>query len=297
MPEFQGGSYNPWGGPEGGCPNDIGADFANMFYRDLIYQRVSAISLYMLFGGTNWGWLAAPVVASSYDYSSPVSENRAIGSKYYETKLLTLFTRVAKDLSMTDRLGNDTSYSTNIAITTAELRNPITNAAFYVTRHAYSPSDTRETFSLRVNTSTGLITIPQYGGAITLNGHQSKIIVTDFNFGGKTLLYSTAEVLTYSVIDGKEVLVLWVPNGESGEFVINGVKSAKLAKSSSSSATKVQTLPGTNNVTINFSETEGTTLVDLEDGSRVLILDRSAAYLFWVPTLSNDPTAPENDTG
>jgi hypothetical protein len=93
MPEFQGGSYNPWGGPEGGCPSDIGADFANLFYRDLIYQRVTAVSLYMLYGGTNWGWLACPVVASSYDYSSPVSEDRIIGSKYYETKLLTHFTR------------------------------------------------------------------------------------------------------------------------------------------------------------------------------------------------------------
>ena len=62
MPEFQGGSYNPWGGPQGGCPGDIGADFANLFYRNLIYQRVSAISLYMLFGGTSWGWHAAPVV-------------------------------------------------------------------------------------------------------------------------------------------------------------------------------------------------------------------------------------------
>lgn len=62
MPEFQGGSYNPWGGPEGGCGGDIGADFANLFYRNLIYQRVSAISLYMLFGGTSWGWHAAPVV-------------------------------------------------------------------------------------------------------------------------------------------------------------------------------------------------------------------------------------------
>lgn len=56
MPEFQGGSYNPWGGPQGGCPDDLGPDFANLFYRNLIYQRVSAISLYMLYGGTNWGW-------------------------------------------------------------------------------------------------------------------------------------------------------------------------------------------------------------------------------------------------
>jgi hypothetical protein len=93
MPEFQGGSYNPWGGPQGGCPSDIGVDFANIFYRDLIYQRSTAISLYMLFGGTSWGWHAAPVVATSYDYSSPISENRVIWDKYYETKLLAQFTR------------------------------------------------------------------------------------------------------------------------------------------------------------------------------------------------------------
>ena len=132
MPEFQGGSYNPWGGPQGGCPGDIGADFANMFYRNLIYQRVTAISLYMLFGGTNWGWSACPVVASSYDYSSPVSENRLIGSKYYETKLLTLFTRCAGDqLAKTNVLGTGTAYTDNAAITASELRNPDTNAAFY----------------------------------------------------------------------------------------------------------------------------------------------------------------------
>lgn len=59
MPEFQGGSYNPWGGPQGGCPDDLGPDFANLFYRNLISQRVSAISLYMLYGGTNWGWHAS----------------------------------------------------------------------------------------------------------------------------------------------------------------------------------------------------------------------------------------------
>jgi hypothetical protein len=65
MPEFQGGSYNPWGGPQGGCPEDIGADFANLFYRNLIYQRISAINLYMLFGGTSFGWHAANVVGMS----------------------------------------------------------------------------------------------------------------------------------------------------------------------------------------------------------------------------------------
>ncbi|RYP76619.1 hypothetical protein DL771_001688 [Monosporascus sp. 5C6A] len=294
MPEFQGGSYNPWGGPQGGCPGDIGADFANIFYRNLIYQRVSAVNLYMLFGGTSWGWHAAPVVATSYDYSSPISESRSIGSKYYETKLLTQFTRVARDLAMTDRLGNDTTYTNNPAITTAELRNPETGAAFYVVMHADSTSSTRETFKLDIETSEGELTVPQYGGEVTINGHQAKILVTDFKFGSKTLLYSTAEVLTYAVIDDKEVLVLWAPPGESGEFTISSVRTASVT--SCNGCSNVGIYSGRSNVTVTFNQNAGKSIVTLEDGSKVVLLDRSAAYLFWSPSLSDDPMAPANST-
>lgn len=294
MPEFQGGSYNPWGGPQGGCPGDIGADFANMFYRNLIHQRVTAISLYMLFGGTNWGWMACPVVASSYDYSSPVSENRAIGSKYYETKLLTLFTRVAKDLTKTNRLGVGTNYTDNAAITASELRNPDTNAAFYVVMHNSSPSSTTETFHLHVSTSEGKMSIPRYGSAITISGHQAKILVTDFSFGDKTLLYSTAEILSYAIIDGKEVLALWLPEGEAGEFAIKGATSAKLAGNAKSDVISVHTEEGS--VTVSYVQESGLKVIDLDGGSRILLLDRAAAYHFWVPTLDNDPFAPENKT-
>ncbi|KAI0187038.1 putative beta-galactosidase B [Xylaria flabelliformis] len=294
MPEFQGGSYNPWGGPQGGCPGDIGADFANLFYRNLIYQRVSAISLYMLFGGTSWGWHAAPVVATSYDYSSPVSENRKIGSKYYETKLLTQFTRVAPDLAMTDRVGNDTDYSTNSAIAVSELRNPETGAGFYVAMHSYSPSGTLETLHLRVKTSEGQLTIPQHGGSVAINGHQAKILVTDFHFGSKKLLYSTAEVLTYAAIDDKEILALWVPTGESGEFAVLGVKSAKVK--SCEECANVKFFPGKSRITISFTHNAGMSVIEFDDGSRIVLLDRSAAYLFWAPSLTNDPIHSPNST-
>ncbi|KAI1752742.1 glycoside hydrolase superfamily [Xylaria castorea] len=294
MPEFQGGSYNPWGGPQGGCPGDIGADFANLFYRNLIYQRVSAISLYMLFGGTSWGWHAAPVVATSYDYSSPVSENRKIGSKYYETKLLTQFIRVAPDLAMTDRIGNDTDYSTNPAIAVSELRNSDTGAGFYVAMHSYSPSGTLETFRLHVKTSEGQLTIPQHDGNIAINGHQAKILVTDFQFGSKKLLYSTAEVLTYALIDGKETLALWVPTGESGEFTVLGVKPAKVK--SCEGCANVKFFPGKSNITVSFTQNAGMSVIEFDDGSRVVLLDRSAAYLFWAPSLANDPMHAPNST-
>lgn len=298
MPEFQGGSYNPWGGPEGGCPSDIGVDFANLFYRDLIAQRVTAVSLYMMFGGTNHGWLACPVVASSYDYSSPVSEDREVGDKYYETKLLTMFTRVSGDLAETSLLGNGTQYTGNEAISATELRNSETNAAFYAVIHADSTSGTVETFSLNVNTSRGALTVPQYGGSITINGHQAKILPTDFKFGTKNLVYTTAEILTYSIIDGKEILAVWVPTGESGELVVEGVSSAKLSRASSNStSTTVGFVSGNSSVAINFSKTSGMTVVDLEDGAKVVILDREAAYVFWAPSLGNDPSYPVNDTG
>ncbi|KAK7961878.1 beta-galactosidase B [Apiospora aurea] len=307
MPEFQGGSYNPWGGPRGGCPEDIGVDFANLFYRNLIYQRVSAISLYMLFGGTSWGWHAAPVVgkepdslaATSYDYSSPISENRIIGDKYYETKILTQFTRVANDLAFTNRIGNSTEYTDNPSIATAELRNPETGAAFYVVMHANSTSSNLETFKLQVNTSKGAITVPQHGGTIALNGYQAKILVTDFRFGSKKLLYSTAELLTYSIVDGKEVLALWVPTGESAEFAVEGVSAAKLVSCGGCANVRIfgdDEEGNPNATTVSFMQNAGISIVELSDGSRVVLLDRSAAYRFWSPALNNDPLAAGNET-
>jgi hypothetical protein len=297
MPEFQGGSYNPWGGPQGGCPTDIGQDFANLMYRNLIYQKVTAISLYMLFGGTNWGHSACPVVATSYDYSSPVSENRAIGSKYYETKLLSMFTRAAHDLAYTHRLGNNTDYTTNEALTTAELRNPDTKGAFYVIMHEDTTSGTTETFKLHIDTSEGELTVPQFGKDIKIDGHQAKILVTDFTFGNKTLLYSTAEVVSFAVIDGQEVLALWLPEGESGEFSVKGDSSAELFSSGSEDDHgSVEINEADSGIVVSYVQSAGMNIVQLSDGTRILLMDREAAYRFWAPITSNDPFAPVDET-
>lgn len=301
--EFQGGSYNPWGGPVGGCPEDIGPDFANLFYRWNIGQRVTAINLYMLYGGTNWGAIAAPVVASSYDYSSPISENRTIGAKYYETKLLTMFTRAARDLIVTDLIGNGTQYSTNPAIQTHVIRNPITNGTFYVTLHTISSSSTDETFQLHVNTSAGAFSIPRYGNSIRLNGHQSKIIVTDFQFGTHKLLYSTAEVLTYTVLDGIPTLALWVPTGESGEFSVLGGKWASVLRCEWCSDIQFHpeqdqtSNPTVSRLTVSFTQGQGMSVIKLDTGLRVVLLDRESAYYFWAPALNSDPSVPEDQSG
>lgn len=296
MPEFQGGSYNPWGGPEGGCPDNIGPDFANLFYRWNVGQRVTAMSLYMLYGGTNWGASAAPVTATSYDYSSPISEDRSIGDKYYETKLLALFTRAAKDLTLTDLIGNGTQYTTNSAIRAYELRNPNTHAGFYVTLHTNSSVGTNETFQLHVDTSTGALTVPQYGTSIRLNGYQSKIVVTDFSFGTESLLYSTAEVLTYVIQDATPTLALWVPTGESGEFAIKGATQGSVKRCQGCSG--IGFYAESSHLIVTFTQGQGMSVLEFDSGTKIVLLDRTSAYLFWAPTLTtNDLFAPELDTG
>ncbi|KAI2790701.1 putative beta-galactosidase B [Penicillium oxalicum] len=293
MPEFQGGSFNPWGGPEGGCPQDINQDFANLFYRWNIGQRVTAMSLYMLFGGTNWGAIAAPVTASSYDYSAPISEDRSIGDKYYETKLLALFTRSAKDLTMTDLIGNGTQYTDNANVRAYELRNPETNAGFYATFHSNTSIGSNEAFHVKLNTSAGALTVPKHGGVVRLNGHQSKILVTDFKFGKETLLYSTAEVLTYAVFENTPTLVLWVPAGESGEFNIKGAKKGSV--SACHGCSSVGFYPEHGGLTATFTQSSGMSVLEI-DNIRVILLDRKSAYKFWAPALTNNPLVPETET-
>jgi hypothetical protein len=259
------------------------------FYRNLISQRVTAVSLYMMYGGTNWGAFAAPVVATSYDYSSPISENRKIDSKFYETKNLAMFTRVADDLTMTDRLGNNTGYTTNSAVEASELRNPETNAAFYVTIHSESSSATLESFKLHVSTSVGNLTIPQHAGSIVLNGHQSKILVTDFAIGNQILTYSTAEVLTYAMIDAKPVVVLSAGVGESVEFHIKGTTQGSVVSTGTSNGTFHSEAHG---ITTNIARVSGMSVYQFDNGVKVIVADKPTAYLFWAPNLSNDPFAP-----
>ena len=295
MAEFQGGSYHPWAGPVGGCPNNTGPDFANLYYRNNAAQGITAMSLYMLYGGTNWGGLAAPVVATSYDYSSPISESRTIGDKYAETKLIGLFFRAARDLTKTDLIGNGTQYANNPMISTNELRNPDTGAAFYVTIHANSTVGTREEFKLKVNTSIGTLIIPRKGSNIVLDGFQSKIIVTDFIFGSHRLVYSTAEVLSVSTISQMETIVLWVPTGETAEFSVKDAKSGRLTQCQGCSSVGLH--PGQGELTISLQQSEGMSILEIDGCMRVIVMDRSFAYRFWATPLTNNPMAPENQTG
>jgi hypothetical protein len=69
IPEFEGGWFQPWGGYFfDQCKAEQSPEFADVFYKGILGQRITLLNLYMAFGGTSWGHSAAPVVSSTSYY-------------------------------------------------------------------------------------------------------------------------------------------------------------------------------------------------------------------------------------
>ena len=81
--EFAGGWFDYWGsvGTYECMSQRRGPGYERVFYGTNIANRISIQNFYMTFGGTNWGWLPAPVVYTSYDYGAAFSEARQIRPK------------------------------------------------------------------------------------------------------------------------------------------------------------------------------------------------------------------------
>ncbi|HEU5427903.1 MAG TPA: beta-galactosidase [Actinocrinis sp.] len=138
-PEFQGGAFDPWGGPGyDKCAQLINDQFADVFYKNNIAVGATAQSFYMTYGGTNWGWLGMPENYTSYDYGAAIRETRQLDPKYYEDKLIGYSLAAMPDLTKTDRVL--TTAPSDPAVVDTARRNPDTGAQFHVLRHANSTS-------------------------------------------------------------------------------------------------------------------------------------------------------------
>ena len=143
-PEFQGGAFDPWGGPGyDKCAQLINDQFADVFYKQNIAVGATAQNFYMTYGGTNWGWLGMPENYTSYDYGAAIRETRQLDPKYYEDKLIGYFTQAVAPLTKTDRI-NVTPPDNPAIIDTARM-NPDTGTQFHVLRHANSTSTSVDT--------------------------------------------------------------------------------------------------------------------------------------------------------
>ncbi|PVH82092.1 glycoside hydrolase family 35 protein [Cadophora sp. DSE1049] len=283
--EFQGGSFDPWGGLGfDQCSELLSMEFERVFYKNDFASGVAILNLYMIFGGTNWGNLGHPGGYTSYDYGANIGENREIyREKYSELKLEANFLKVSPAY-LTSSVGTGTTgtYTDSSSIFTTPLFGNGSATNFYVVRHSDYQTLDAASYKLTVTTSKGALSIPQLGGSLTLSGRDSKWHVTDYDLGGTTLLYSSAEIFTWKKFDGKTVLVVYGGPGEQHELAVVSSSSAKIVEGAD-----VTTKSVNGSAVLNWN-TSSTRRVVQVGGLYVYILDRNSAYNYWVPDFVRD---------
>ncbi|TPX14294.1 uncharacterized protein E0L32_005490 [Thyridium curvatum] len=286
VPEFEGGWFSAWGADVfyDQCATEHDPAFADVYYKNNIGQRITMQNIYMTYGGTNWGHSAAPVVYTSYDYSAPLRETRQQTTKLLQTKLVNMFSGSSPDLLKTYMVGNGTGFrvSSN-AIWTWVLKNPDTGATFTVVQQDSTPSRADVSFSVDLDTSAGMITVPN----VALNGRQSKILVTDYSFGAHTLLYASSDVATHGAFGRDDsVLVMYLKEGQTGEFAFKGEANLTFATSGPSDLTS--STVGSRQV-FTYTQAAGKTAVRFSSGALLYLLDQPTAWQLWTPSTSSDP--------
>ncbi|KAJ4320159.1 hypothetical protein N0V94_003520 [Neodidymelliopsis sp. IMI 364377] len=290
--EFQAGSFDPWGGPGfDKCGVLTGADFERVFYKNLYSFGVTILNLYMTYGGTNWGNLGHPGGYTSYDYAAVIREDRRVDrEKYSEQKLQANFFKVSPAY-LTAARGNasNTTYTNTQALTVTPAFSNSTN--FYFVRHAKYNTLDSTLYKLNIPTTAfGNITVPQVNGtSLTLNGRDSKIHVSDYDIGGATLVYSTAEVFTWHKYDDKTVLVVYGGPGETHELALAVTGLEVIEGDIKSIATRGYTV-------LNFNTNGGRKVAKVGVESNfvyVYMVDRNEAYNYWaIDQAPHDSSSP-----
>ena len=196
------------------------SEFERVYYLHNLAQGIKMINYYMVYGGTNWGYLAFPRAISSYDYYAAISEDRSLQEpKYSELKLLSHFVRSARSLAKTWIVGSSNSSYTSApgVIQVDEMRNPDDQAGFYIVRHANSSSIDTTSFNLTVKHENGSVDLP-----MILRGRDSKVVVSNSCWGSSTLAYCSASIFTATTIGDEAVLVVYAEPGDDVRIGFQG---------------------------------------------------------------------------
>lgn len=169
------------------------------------------------------------------------------------------------------------TYASTPDITTTPVWGNGSDTNFYIVRHTDYQQTTSTSYTLTLNTTKGLISIPQLGGTLTLSGRDSKWHVTDYDLGGTDLLYSTAEIFTWKKFGDKTVLIVYGGPGEQHELAVVTSSSAKTIEGDG-----VTTSNKNGAAVLNWQTSSTRRVVQVGD-LFVYILDRNSAYNYWVP--------------
>lgn len=290
--EFQGGAFDPWGGPGyERCRQLTGPTFERMFYDNNIENQFTVQNIYMTYGGTNTGWQADPnVVYTSYDYGAAFTEQRELTEKIPVLKQQAYLVHTVEDLAKTDDLGQQDG--TNPAIRVWVKQNPDTQAKFYFVRHAGNgTAATTDSTSFTVDVPDGTYTVPQQPGtALTIAGRDFKILAAGYDLERQRLVYSTSEIMTHANLGDRDVALLHGRAGEPGETVLRYASEPRVRVLAGDVDTVWDAARG--DLRLNYVH-QGLARVRVDGGGRppleLLLADSDTASTFWRLETSQGP--------
>jgi beta-galactosidase GanA len=292
--EFGGGWFDYWGsqGTYDCMAQREGPGYERVFYGTNIANRLTLQSFYMTFGGTNWGWLPAPVVYTSYDYGAAISEARQLRPKVSTMKELGLFLQsVAPVITQVDQGAPVTPSSSNVKV--YDDVNASTGTHFYFAVHSPSNATTDDSFTFPITTSDGTYTIPQEG-TLQLNGQDAKTLVADYGMDGQHLVYSTSELMTHFVQGAGDVALLYGRDGEDGETVLRYASQPRVKVLSGNVSSTYDASTG--DLRLDYVH-NGLAQVRITGGGRpqltLLLADTTTADQFWRQDTPEGPVLEE----
>ncbi|KAI1140748.1 glycoside hydrolase family 35 protein [Hypoxylon sp. FL0543] len=283
--EFQGGAYDPWGGPGfNNCAAFINDEFERVFYKNNFAAGATIHNIYMIYGGTNWGNIGHPGGYTSYDYGAAISEDRTLTrEKYSELKLQAEWLKVSPDyLNAEPGAALILAYADNAAITVTRLAGNSTlgSGSFFVVRHSDYSSTSSDDYTMKLPTLKGDVSIPTLFDTLTLHGRDSKIVATDYDVRGTRLMYSTAEILTHQKFENTTVLLVYTGPNETNELALETLSAYPVVADESIRVNKTNDL-----VTLAWATSPTRRIVQI-DNFHIYILDRNSAYSYWVPEIN-----------
>jgi len=222
--ELGGGWFDYWGsnGTYNCTGERQGTGYQRVFYGTNLINRITIHNIYMTFGGTSWGWLAGPVVYTSYDYGAPISEDRGLRAKAYSLKQQGMFVQAAEQtLAKMDKGPEIKTSSDKVKV----YHNVNPDLDTHILFAVHSPSDllTNDSFTFDLTTKDGSYKVP-----LRLNGQDAKMLLADYKLERQHLVYSTSETQTHFANGERDIALLHGHTGEPGETLLRYASAPKV---------------------------------------------------------------------
>ncbi|MGW1871916.1 glycoside hydrolase family 35 protein [Streptomyces sp. NPDC001975] len=214
VPEFGGGWFDPWGGVEFGgkgyaeSRRTRDAAYERRFYLTNLANGITLHNVYMTYGGTNWGWLPAPVVYTSYDYGAVIDEARNVTPKIAPMHQLGHLLQRVPDFAKLERAADVHADG----LKTYHLTNPDTQAHVYVLRND-GASEVTSTLKTRKRDGGDDI-------EVTVPAKDARLITTGLSLGKRKLRYATAQPMAVFTAGRQDIALFTGRYGEMAHLVL-----------------------------------------------------------------------------